>query len=75
MVPESNKERVREAEAFVFELYRERRKRKQGEASASQDGVGNGVGLEEDGIIVPDEYQTAYDMRTWTDFPDRRSRT
>jgi predicted aldo/keto reductase-like oxidoreductase len=61
-VPEENKERVKEAEAFVYKWCHTEEKEK-----------GDGD-KEPDSVVIPKEWETAYDMRPWPDYPDQPSR-
>jgi uncharacterized protein len=69
-VPADQLARVQDAERFVFEFCRRRRKQQQEEQKVDQAAA---VAAGEEPII-PDGWQTAYDLRPWPDYPDRPSR-
>lgn len=66
-VPEGNLERVKKAEAFAQKWL-----------ASAQAVDKRGEGSEKDAkvpkVSIPWEWQTAYDLRTWPDFPDRPAR-
>ncbi|KAL7566201.1 hypothetical protein ACA910_011274 [Epithemia clementina (nom. ined.)] len=76
-VPDDNKERVREAEAFVYEWLASKRK---SAVSTATNGEGDGKNSEAkqngdkaavEERRIPKDWEDAYDMRTWEDFPNR----
>jgi uncharacterized protein len=93
-VPEKNKQRVLEAEEFVYHWCRDKsldpkdeegtNKTKKGgflirhfsgkasKKTSNGSPVQNGVSTEEDNDdTIPEDWETAYDLRTWPDFPDQ----
>ena len=64
-VPEKNKEKVRKAEEFVYKHCAKKQKKEE----AKPDGEEKKE--EEKEEPIPFEWQTAYEMKPWVDWPDR----
>jgi uncharacterized protein len=93
-VPEQNKQRVLEAEEFVYHWCRDKSldpkdedggtsktkkggflrhfSRKASKKTSNDSPVQNGVSMDEESDeTIPEDWETAYDLRTWPDFPDQ----
>eukprot|EP00541_Cyclophora_tenuis_P005553 CAMPEP_0116566432 /NCGR_PEP_ID=MMETSP0397-20121206/14461_1 /TAXON_ID=216820 /ORGANISM="Cyclophora tenuis, Strain ECT3854" /LENGTH=467 /DNA_ID=CAMNT_0004093337 /DNA_START=245 /DNA_END=1648 /DNA_ORIENTATION=+ len=77
-VPEKNKEKVRKAEEFVLEYCAKRpaKKAKSNDEEKKDEGDGEKKKEEEETKEgeeprIPFEWQTAYEMKPWADWPDR----
>mmetsp|Transcript_28242 Transcript_28242/g.46775 ORF Transcript_28242/g.46775 Transcript_28242/m.46775 type:complete len:592 (+) Transcript_28242:46-1821(+) len=64
-VPEANKEKVKEAEAFVHKWCAKPKL-----AEKKPEGADSGAKMEEE-LVPPVDWETAHFMKTWIDFPDR----
>jgi predicted aldo/keto reductase-like oxidoreductase len=64
-VPEANKEKVKEAEAFVHKWCAKAKV-----VEKEPEGPDKKLKTDED-LVPPLDWQTAYFMKTWVDFPDR----
>jgi len=71
-VPEKNRTRVKEAYEFVIKWCSPKSPKTQDNAEQKDDtnGEGNKAATEME-MEVPEEYQTAYEMKPWKDYPDR----
>jgi hypothetical protein len=77
-VPEANMKRVLEAEQFVrYWCSKKNYEKKEEKQEGAEDNVEEGEVTGVSGLHVPvppKVWETAYDMRPWPDFPDRKQR-